>query len=183
MAEGRSPGNPNRGSTNPSGHNLDPDRLSLDLSNEANLESLRIQAEINLKTEQALAVKTKRAQMLSVLVPKITVDQKIGALVEHINSNVITLPRRGVARTLATVQRHLTDQGVSVDTRQLKIELETLWKELVSQALLRAKAGETIPEMSAPDPEIPDFGTKPPPKKSKAQTKGGKHAPKKTIKK
>jgi phage terminase Nu1 subunit (DNA packaging protein) len=105
----------------------------------ASLEDQKLQADIQLKNEQALAVKTKRAQMLGLLIPRSMVDYKLSKLAEAISANLLTIPRRGTARSLAIIQAELEKQNIPFDVRQLKVHLELVWKELVSEALEKAK--------------------------------------------
>lgn len=112
------------------------------VSNYVRLEERKIEAEINLKNEQALVAMQRRAQILGLLVPKTLLDQKLGKLTETISANIITVPRRGTAKTLAIIQSELEKQNISFDVRKLKVEIETAWKELVSHALEKAKLGE-----------------------------------------
>lgn len=107
------------------------------------LEDQKIQADIQLKNEQALAVKTKRAQMLGLLVPKSIVDQKLSKLSEKISANILTIPRRGTARSLAVIQAELEKQDIQFDVRRVKVQLEQVWRDLISEALEKAKNGES----------------------------------------
>lgn len=109
----------------------------------ASLEDQKLQADIQLKNEQALAVKTKRAQMLGLLIPKSIVDQKLSKLSEKISANILTIPRRGTARSLAVLQAELEKQDIQFDVRQIKVQLEQVWRDLISEALDKAKNGES----------------------------------------
>jgi hypothetical protein len=109
----------------------------------ASLEDQKLQAEIQLKQEQALAVKTKRAQLLGILIPRSTVDQKLSKLAEQISANILTIPRKGTSQSLAIIQAELEKQNIAFDVRQVKVKLETVWRELVSKALEKAKNGES----------------------------------------
>jgi len=108
----------------------------------ASLEDQKLQADIQLKNEQALAVKTKRAQLLGLLIPKTMVDYKLSKLSEAISANLLTIPRRGTARSLAIIQSELEKQSINFDIREIKVHLELVWKELVSEALEKSKVFE-----------------------------------------
>lgn len=109
----------------------------------ASLEDQKLQADIQLKQEQALAVKTKRAQLLGILIPKSIVDQKLSKLAETISANILTIPRRGTSRSLAIIQAELELQNIPFDVRQVKVKLEQVWRDLVSEALEKSKTGDS----------------------------------------
>lgn len=115
------------------------DEIHESINSYASLEDQKLQADIQLKQEQALAVKTKRAQLLGILIPRSMVDYKLSKLSEAISANLLTIPRRGTARSIAIIQTELEKQNIPFDVRQLKVYLELVWKELVSEALQKAK--------------------------------------------